>query len=109
VSDPLEPDVEAAIAADDPEELVGVVIDVALGSRDVEWATRTLARLAAHRHTGVRGQALIAFAHLAGRFEQADRTRIVPILRAACQDPERHVREQAEAALDALGEGGIED
>jgi len=103
--DAFKRDVEAAIEAGDPEELLGVVIDVALAADDVGWATDRLCALARHPSTDVRGNALMAFTHLADRLDAAGLARVVPILRAALDDPERYVREQAEAALDELGLG----
>jgi len=105
VSDAWKREVDTAIAADDPEELLGVVIDIALASDDPAWAMERLVALARHPNTDVRGNALIAFAHLASRFDTVDRAAIVGVLRGARTDGERYVREQAEAALDELGEG----
>jgi len=105
MSDAWKREVEAAIEADDPDELLGVVIDIALAADDAPWAEARLTTLAEHPHTDVRGNALMALAHLATRFDSAvDRSRIVARLRAARSDGARHVREQAEAALDELGE-----
>jgi hypothetical protein len=101
----LKRDVDAVIAADDPEELLGAIIDIAMASDDAAWATDRLLGLAAHVHTDVRGNALMALTHVVDRFERADRPRIIAALRAGLEDRERHVREQASAALDELGLG----
>lgn len=102
MSDDFKRDIDLAIEADDPDELLSAVIDIALASDDVSWATDRLLALADHHDTDVRGNAIIAFTHLAGRFEDIDRERILPVVRAACRDSEQHVREQAEAALEEL-------
>jgi len=102
VSEEFEREIDAAIETDDPDELLSAVIDIAMAAGDVAWATERLLALVRHSDTDVRGNALIAFTHLAGRFETIDLTRVLPVVRAALQDPERHVREQAEAALEEL-------
>lgn len=102
MSEEFRREIDAVIAADDEEELLSAVIDIALVASDTEWATDRLLVLASHSNTDVRGNALIAFTHLAGRAEALDLARILPVLEQALRDPERHVREQAEAALDEL-------
>jgi hypothetical protein len=102
MSDEFKREIEAVIDEDDVEELLGAVIDIAMAAEDAEWAQQSLLRLADHADTTVRGNAIIGFAHLAERFGALDRERVEPILQAALRDPKEHVREQAEAALDAL-------
>ncbi len=105
MSEAFKRDVDAVIATDDPEDLLGAIIDIAMASDDAAWATDRLLTLARHVHTDVRGNALMALTHLVDRFERVDRARIVAVLRAGLEDRERHVREQASAALDELGLG----
>ena len=95
--------VEAALASEEPEELLGVIIDLAMGAEDVAWAQQCLLNLAAHPDTDVRGNALMGFAHLADRFGEIDRARVEPVLRAALGDEKEHVRQQADVCLDELG------
>ena len=102
MSEEWKKDIEAVIAEDDAEELLGVVIDIAMAAEEVAWATEKLIALAAHPNTDVRGNALIGFTHLASRFADLDLARVRPVLEAALQDPEQYVRDQAEAALDEL-------
>ena len=45
---------------------------------------------------------MIGFAHLAGRFEDFEKEKALPVLEAGLQDLKPHVREQAEAALGEL-------
>ncbi len=97
-------EIEAAIAGDDPEELLGVIIDLALGADDADWAEDCCLRLAQHPNTDVRGNAVIGFAHLAERFGGLNREKVLPVLEAARSDPKEYVRDQAEAALEALAE-----
>jgi len=100
----LRSEVDAVIAADDPEELLGAIIDIALASDDLDWAMARLTALSKHANTDVRGNALIGLSHLAGRVAPPARASIVATLRAGLEDARPYVREQAEAALDELGE-----
>ena len=95
-------EIEAVIEEDDIEEVLGATIEIALGSSDPIWATECLIRLAQHPDTDVRGNAMIGFAHLAGRFEDFEKEKALPVLEAGLQDLKPHVREQAEAALGEL-------
>ena len=95
--------IEATVAEDDAEELVGVVIDVAMAAEDLAWATDLCLRLAEHPDTTVRGNAIIGFTHLAERFGAIDADRVRPAVETALTDPKQYVREQAEAASEALG------
>jgi hypothetical protein len=102
MSDEFRKAIEVAIGDDDPEELLGVIIDVALAAEDVDWAQDCFLRLADHADTTVRGNAMVGFAHLAERFGELDAARVRPILEAGLRDREQYVREQAEAAVEAL-------
>ena len=68
MDDEMKLEIEATIAEDDPEELLGVIIELALSAEDLEWAEDCCIRLAKHSDTNVRGNAIIGFAHLAERF-----------------------------------------
>jgi hypothetical protein len=96
--------IEAAIDEGDPEELVGVVIDVAMASDDLAWATDRCLQLAHDSDATVRGNALTALTHLAERFGELDEAKVRPAMHAALADAKEHVREQAEAALETLVE-----
>jgi hypothetical protein len=96
--------VDAAIEEDDPDELLGIIIDVSLAAEDAMWAQVCFARLAQHENVDVRGNAMIGFAHLAKRFGDLDREIVAPILEAGLLDDKEYVREQAEAALSELRE-----
>lgn len=105
MSEAMKRDIDAVIGADDAEELLGAIIDIAMAADDGAWAADRLLALARHRDTDVRGNAMMALTHLVDRFADVDRAAIEAILRAGLGDRERHVREQAEAALDELGLG----
>ena len=95
-------EIEQSIEMNDPEELLSVVIDVALVATDPVWATECLFDLAEHDQTSVRGNALMGLVHLAQRFPQVDRKSIRAVIEIAQNDQERHVRDQADAALEEL-------
>ncbi len=105
MADDFREQVEAALDSEDDEELLGVVIDLALAAEDSAWAQECLLELATHENTDVRGNALMGFAHLASRFGGLDREQVEPALHAALVDDKAHVREQAEACLEELGWG----
>jgi len=105
MSEAMKRDIDAVITADDAEELLGAIIDIAMASEDGAWASDRLLTLAKHRDTDVRGNAMMALTHLVDRFGDVDRARIEATLRSGLEDRERHVREQASAALDELGLG----
>ena len=102
MTDTFKQEIEAAIEADDTEELLSVVIDIALAGEDSIWAVGCLLELADHPNEGVRGNALIGMVHLVQRFPQMDRSQILDRIRLAAEDPELHVREQADSALNEL-------
>lgn len=105
VADDFREQVEAVLAGEDVDDLLGVVIDLSLAAEDRVWAQECLLELAIHEHTDVRGNALMGFAHLAARFGAIDRDQVEPALHAALADDKAHVREQAEACLEELGWG----
>lgn len=97
-------EIEAVVVEDDPDELLGATIEIAMAAQDFAWATEVLILLAEHPNTDVRGNALIGFAHLAERFGALDRAAVEPVLREGLLDSKAHVRDQAQAALDELAE-----
>jgi len=101
--EPIEPmsrgDVEAAVARGEPEELLRVVLAVALHSEDGSWASAVCLQLARHQHFHVRGNAILGLGHVARRFGRLD-----PVARGVIEDGLRdindYVRGQAESAAD---------
>ena len=104
MSDSMKQEIERVIAEDDPEELLGVVIEIAMAADDRPWAEGRLVQLAGHADTNVRGNAVIGLANLAARLGGLDRDRVAPALSAALADEKEYVREQAEAAQAMLRE-----
>ena len=93
---------EAAIARDDPHELVDVVLEIALEAEEREWAQACFAALARHRDTNVRGDAVAGLGHLARRFGQLDPHRVKRIVEIALWDRSDYVRKQAQSAAEDL-------
>lgn len=94
--------IEDAIERDDPIELMDLVLDVGLAAGSREWAQSCCMQLARHRNANVRGNAVLAFGHLARRFGRLDPQRVRRQVEIALHDPSDYVREQAEVAADDL-------
>lgn len=97
-------ELERVIEEDDPEELLALLIELALSCDDREFAQACCLRLARHGNVDVRGNAVLAVGHLARRFGELDRAQVEPAIRAALGDANAHVRDQAEQAADDLRE-----
>jgi hypothetical protein len=93
---------EAAIARDEPAELLYVPIAASLYADEFEWAQGLCVRLARHPHCNVRGNAVLGFAHLARRFRRLDRAAVEPLVAAALSDPDPYVSGHAQEAVDDL-------
>ena len=93
---------EAAILRDDPLELERLVLAAALESEDRVWAEVCCAQLAKHHNAVVRGNAILAFGHLARRFGVLDRNRVKRLVEIALHANHEYVRRQAESAADDL-------
>ena len=94
--------VEDAIARDDPKDLPDLLMEVGLHAESREWAQSCCIQLARHRSANVRGNAVLAFGHLARRFGRLDPQRVRRLVEIALHDPSDHVREQAAVAADDL-------
>ena len=90
--------VEGAIARDQPDELLHVPIRISLDPPDCAWAQEICIRLAAHPHANVRGNAILAFGHLARTCGALDEARVLPLVESALRDRDDYVRGQADAA-----------
>ena len=96
-------DVEGALACDESDELLHVPILIALDPPDCAWAQEVCIRLAAHPHANVRGNAVLAFGHLARTCGALDEPRVRPLIESALHDQDDYVRGQAHAAADDAG------
>jgi hypothetical protein len=93
-------DAEAALERNDPAELLLVAIGVGLHSGDLAWSEDYCIRLARHPHFNVRGNAILAFGHLARRFKTLNRPESLEAVQRGLADHDEYVRGQAEAAAD---------
>jgi HEAT repeat protein len=94
--------VEEAIERDDPVELMDVALDIGIEADARDWAQSCCIQLARHRNAQVRGNAVLAFGHLARRFGQLDPQRVRRLVEIALHDPSDYVRAQAASAADDL-------
>ncbi|MGH0028274.1 MAG: hypothetical protein ACQGVC_00660 [Myxococcota bacterium] len=96
--------VEDAIERDDPVELMDVALEIGTEdeSQPREWAQSCCVQLARHRNAQVRGNAVLAFGHLARRFGRLDPQRVRRLVEIALHDPSDYVRGQAVSAADDL-------
>lgn len=94
--------VESELEFDDPIRLMDLVLEVALEAEDREWAQAVCVQLARHRSAEVRGNAVLAFGHLARRFGRLDPQRVRRLVDIALHDPSEYVRNQADSAADDL-------
>jgi len=92
-------DMAAALARDDPDELLRAVLAVALHAEELEWAFSICLRLASHQHFNVRGNAILGFGHLARRFGRLDPV-AQDVIEAGLGDSDPYVRGQAGDAAD---------
>lgn len=90
--------IEAALARDEPGELLRVVLSAALEANDAAWAEDVCLRLAGHPHPNVRGNAVLGLGHLARIHGRLDEARALPAIEAALADADDLVRGQADAA-----------
>jgi hypothetical protein len=100
------PHITAAIARDDPQELLHIPIALALNPPEElrpGYAERVCLQLAAHRDARVRGNALLGFGHLARTAGVIRESALVArAVEAGLIDPDPAVSGQAEAAADDL-------
>ena len=78
------------------------MVELALESREREWAECTCAQLARHRSAAVRGAALLGFGHLAQRFGALDRRRVQRLVERGLFAHHELLRERAESAAQDL-------
>jgi hypothetical protein len=93
---------EAALSRDLPEELHSVVLSVGLFADDLKWAQCFCAKLTSHPDEITRGNAILAFGHLARRFGSLDELLVRPIITKANSDSSLFVQGQLEACKEDL-------
>jgi hypothetical protein len=104
--EPIEPlnrlKAEEAIARDNSEELLRVVLAVGLHELDGDWAATFCEQLCHHPHANVRGNAVLSLGYLARRFGKLNEDRVRPIIESALRDSDDYVRGQAHDAADDI-------
>lgn len=93
---------ELAISRNMIEELQPLPISIGLYIDDLVWAQAICAKLAQHSDAITRGNALLAFGHLARRFGALDESLVRPIISGAHSDSSPFVQGQLDACKDDL-------
>jgi hypothetical protein len=91
-------DIEKAVKRDDPDELLHLVVSVALNHEGFNFIFNLCLKLSHHNHPNVRGNAILGFGHLARRFGRLDMECVKPLIEAALKDDDFAVSGQAWAA-----------
>jgi len=95
-------DAELSIARNNPDELAGVLLSVALNSDELSWAESFCLSLSGHTNELVRGNAILGLGHLARRFGRLDSPASKSAVAQALTDNSVYVRDQADSAHDDL-------
>lgn len=97
-----------AIANDDVEALISMIIAAALYEDDFDFVQRACVELSSHADENVRGNAVLGFGHIARLFERLS-NEAIDIVRNHLDDPSDYVRGHAySAASDVSHFLGIE-
>ena len=94
--------IEKALANNNPDELLYIVLSVALYSDDFEYAENFCIQLSNHEHFNVRGNAILGFGHIARIDGKLNESVIKPIIENALTDENKFVRSQADGAKDDI-------
>jgi len=92
--------IEKALANNNPDELLYIVLSVALYSDDFEYAENFCIQLSNHEHFNVRGNAIQALGHIARIHGKLNENKIKPIIERALKDKNKVVRGNAIDAKD---------
>ena len=93
---------EQVFSKNDPNELLYVVLSIAMYSEDYEYAENLCIQLSEHEHFNVRGNAILGFLYIARNHDKLNEDLIKPIIIKALEDKNRFVRGQAESAKDDI-------
>lgn len=99
-----EADIEAVLAAGNPDELIYVPIVIGMNAPDCDraWAEEICRSLSSHQHFNVRGNAVLGFGHIARTCRALNLAVAAPIIAHALNDPDDFVRGQAECAAEDI-------
>ncbi len=95
-------DIEKALADNNANELLLMVLSVALYSDDFEYAENFCIQLSNHEHFNVRGNAILSFGHIARIDGKLNESVIKPIIENALTNENEFVRSQADGAKDDI-------
>ena len=95
-------DVQAVLDRGDPHELLYVPIVISLDPPDCDWAERICTRLAAYPDATVRGNALVAFGHLARTCGRLNEAVVRPLIEAGLSDTDPTIWAHASDAADEI-------
>ncbi len=93
-------EIEKALAKNDADKLLLIVLSVALYSDDYEYAENFCVQLSNHECYVVRGNAIQGFGHIARIHGKLDEERIKPIIEKALKDENKFIRGNAIDAKD---------
>jgi len=91
-----------ALERNDAHELSRAVLSAALCCEDVDFAENICVQLSNHEHFNVRGNAILAFAHIARIHGKLNEQKIKPIIENALRDEDSFARGQANDAKDDI-------
>jgi len=95
-----EEEIEKALAEDSADELLLMVLSVALYSDDLKYAENFCIYLSNHENSIVRGNAIQGFAHIARIHRKLNEETIKPIIEKALKDKNELIRGNAVDAKD---------
>ncbi len=95
-----ESEIKIAIADNNADELLYIVLSVALYSDDFEYAENFCVNLSAHENFAVRGNAIQGFGYIARIHGKLNAEIIKPIIKKALKDENEFVRGNAVDAKD---------
>ncbi len=93
-------DIEKAVAGNNADELLLMVLSVALYSDDFEYAENFCVQLSNHEHFNVRGNAIQGLGHIARIHGKLNENKVKPIIESASKDKNKIVRSNAIDAKD---------
>ncbi len=95
-------DIEEALADNNANKLLLIVLSVALYSDDLKYAEKFCVQSSNHEHFNVRGNAILGFGHIARIYRKLNENVIKPIIENALTDANEFVRSQANNAKDDI-------
>ena len=95
-------EIEQAFLTNDPNELLYVVLSIAMYSEDYEYAENLCINLSEHKHFNVRGNAILGFLYIARNHDQLNEDIVKPLIIKTLKDEDKYVRAQAESARDDI-------